>query len=99
MADEIKADYQKLEEVSKRFNALHDQAREMRSNISAAYIPVVDGGWEGKGSKAFIEEIRSSITPSLKNLEQALTDAGTVAKEISQKFRDSEQAASKIKRS
>lgn len=97
MVDEIKVDYQKLEEVSKRFNALHDQAREMRSNLSAAYFVLMDSGWEGKGSKAFAEEVRNVVAPSLKNLEQALTDAGTVAKEISQKFRDAEQAASKSK--
>jgi WXG100 family type VII secretion target len=96
MADRIEADYQKLADIKQRFEDLSQDVRDIRVHLRQASDPLVEGGWEGKGSSAFKQEMMNVIYPSLERLEKALADSGTTLNTIGQKFREAEEEAGKI---
>jgi WXG100 family type VII secretion target len=100
MADEIQADYDKLGQVSSRFNNQAQATREMTRKVRAAMQKLEQGGWIGRGADAFFKEMNGVVLPALKKMETALTTGAQVSKEISQKMRSAEEeACSPFKRS
>jgi WXG100 family type VII secretion target len=100
MADEIQADYDKLGQVSSRFNSQAQATREMTRKVRAAMQKLEQGGWIGRGADSFFAEMNGVVLPALKRMEVALTTGAQVSKEISQKMRSAEEeACSPFKRS
>lgn len=89
MSDEIRGDYDGLENVSKRFANQAQEVEEMFTKISTSMENLRDG-WIGRGSDAFFSEMESDIIPATNRLRDVLSDASDLTKEIAQKLQNAE---------
>lgn len=94
MAEEIRADYDKLGQVASRLDKQSQLINEMIRKVKADYQHLEQGGWIGRGADAFFQEMRSIVFPASQRLETALKTASQVTKEISQKVHQAEEEAS-----
>ena len=94
MADEIRADYDKLGQVASRFDKQAQQINEMIRKIKSDYEKLHGGGWIGMGAESFFQEMQSMVMPAAQRLEAALKTGSQVTKEISQRMRQAEEEAS-----
>jgi WXG100 family type VII secretion target len=94
MADEIRADYDKLGQVASRFDKQAQQINEMIRKVKADFQKLEQGGWIGRGADAFFQEMRGTVLPASQRLESALKTGSQVTKEIIQHVRSAEEEAS-----
>jgi len=93
MAEEIRADYDQLDEVANRFAKQAQVAEQLKKSLQSKMEPLENGDWIGQGSDAFFEEMNSDIMPAVERLIDVLQDASAVAKEIIQKLKQAEEEA------
>jgi len=93
MADEIKADYEQLEQVASRFSQQANVVHETHQNIRNSMQNLEDG-WIGRGSDAFFAEMQSTILPAIQRLQNALEEASQVTKAIVQTVQQADEEAS-----
>ncbi len=93
MAEQIEANYEVLEQVINKFNTLHADMGTTRTNLSNAYTPLMDGGWQGDAAKAHYEELDNEVGPQLKRLTDAFERALEATKQIAQTFEAAEEEA------
>jgi|SRR5215207_9747283 WXG100 family type VII secretion target len=94
MAEEIRADYDKLGQVASRFDKQAQQINEMIRKVKADFQKLQQGGWIGRGADAFFQEMNSTVLPASQRLESALKTGSQVTKEIVQHVRQAEEEAS-----
>lgn len=94
MADEIKAEYDQLEQVASRFSnqsqAMEDSLRDLRSKFEK----LEGGGWIGLGADAFIAEMNDEIIPAMTRLINALAEGNRLTNEVSRTIQAAEDEAS-----
>lgn len=93
MAEEIRADYDQLEEVSSKFAQQSQVAQQLKQTLKSNMDPLENGDWIGQGSDAFFQEMNGEIMPALARLIDVLQDANAVTKEIIQKLKQAEEEA------
>jgi WXG100 family type VII secretion target len=93
MADEIKADYEQLEQVASRFSNQAQAIHEMFEKIRCSMQNLQDG-WIGRGSDAFFAEMQSEVLPATQRLKDALEEAGQVTTTIIQTVQQADEEAS-----
>ncbi len=91
MFDEIRADYDQLDQVASQFANQSQAIQQMTQNIRGSMDPLEGGGWIGEAASSFYEEMASLVTPANERLEQALDEASRVTKQISQIVRQAEE--------
>ena len=96
MADQIKADYAQLEQVATRFSNQTQAVQEMIQHINSGLQPLQGGGWIGRGSDAFFNEMQDKVMPNSNRLVEALDEAQRAVKEIVQIMRQAEDEASAL---
>ena len=96
MADEIRADYDKLSQVASRFDKQAHLINEMLRKVKADMEKLEHGGWIGHGATDFFQEMHSLVLPAVQRLEGALHTGSQVTKEISEQMRRAEEEASSI---
>lgn len=94
MYDEIRADYDQLEQVASQFANQSQAIQQMSQNIRSSMDPLEGGGWIGRGADAFLAEMQSMVIPANERLEQALDEANRVTKQIVQIVRQAEEDSS-----
>jgi WXG100 family type VII secretion target len=94
MADEIKADYEELEQVASRFTNQAQAIQQMAQKVRSSYDRLEDGGWIGRGSDAFFAEMRGEIFPACQRFQDVLDEAGAATRDVVRDFRQAEQEAS-----
>ncbi len=94
MTDEIRADYDRLEQVSNHFANQAQAIQQMLQNVRGSMDPLVSGGWIGRGSDSFYAEMESEVLPANERLQQALDEASRVTKQIIQTVKQAEEEAS-----
>ncbi len=92
-AEEIRADYDQLAQVANRFNAQSQQIQQMTQNVQRS-METLRGGWEGRGSQAFFNEMQGKVLPGVGRLHQALGQAARVTQQIAQTVQQAEEEAS-----
>lgn len=92
--DEIRADYDALEQVANQFAAQSQAIQQMLQNVKSTMDPLLGGGWIGEGSDAFYSEMESVALPATQRLQQALEEASNVTKQIMQTVKQAEEDAS-----
>ena len=75
MAEEIRADYEELEQVASRFTNQCAQVQQMLQKVRGSMEKLEDGGWIGRGSDAFFNEMNGEVLPATERLLQALDPA------------------------
>ncbi len=94
MSDEIRADYDRLDQVANQFAGQSQAIQQMLQNVRNSMDPLEGGGWVGRGSNAFFEEMNSDVLPANERLQQALDEASRVTKQIVQTVKQAEEEAS-----
>lgn len=93
MTDEIRADYDRLEQVASQFANQSQAIQQMLQKVHGSMDPLESGGWIGRGSDAFFSEMQSEVLPATERLQQALDEANRVTKQIVQTVRHGEEEA------
>jgi WXG100 family type VII secretion target len=92
MADEIKADYSQLQQVSAQFNKNASTMSQMQQQVKGK-MSSLQGSWMGKGSEAFFSEMSDKVLPGVDRLIKALQEASKVTKQMAQVLQQAEQDA------
>jgi WXG100 family type VII secretion target len=93
MFDEVKADYDRLEQVANRFANSGQVVQQLLQNVKGSMDPLEGGGWVGRGSDAFFEEMNSEVLPASQRLQQAMEEANRVTRQIIQTMKQAEEEA------
>ncbi len=93
MADEIRVDYDRMEQVAAQFANQSQAIQQMLQKVRGSMDPLESGGWVGRGSDAFFAEMQSEVLPATERLQQALDEASRVTKQIVQTVRQAEEEA------
>jgi WXG100 family type VII secretion target len=93
MADEIKADYDQLEQIASKFANQSQEIQQMIQQVKGGMDKLYDD-WIGRGSRAFFSEMRGEVLPATLRLQQALEEANRVTKEIVQTMQQADEEAS-----
>jgi WXG100 family type VII secretion target len=93
MSDEIRADYNQLEQVSSRFQNQSQSIEQMCRTVQAS-MQKLESGWVGEGSQAFFQEMQSTILPAVNRLQTALSNASQATGTIAQTVKQAEEEAS-----
>lgn len=93
MSDEIKADYDQLENVASRFANQSQAIQQMLQKVRSS-MEKLDDAWEGRGRDAFFQEMQSEVLPASQRLQEVLDEASQVTKSIVQTVKQAEEEAS-----
>ncbi len=94
--DEVRADYEQLEQVANQFQAQSQAIQQMLQNVKGSMDPLVGGGWIGRGSDAFYAEMEGEVLPATQRLQAALEEASQATKKITQTMQQAEDNASAL---
>lgn len=92
--DEIRVDYDAMEQIANQFTVQCQAVGEMLQNVKGSMDPLVDGGWIGRGSDSFYAEMEQVVIPATQRLQQALEEASNVSRQIMQTVKQAEEDAS-----
>ncbi len=95
MADEIRGDYEQLQQVSQRFNAQAQAIEQMTQKVKQS-MSKLEGSWEGRGSDSFFREMTQLVLPGVTRLNKALAQAGQATAKIAQTLKQAEDEASSL---
>jgi WXG100 family type VII secretion target len=93
MSDEIRADYDQLESVAARLAHQSEAIQSMQQKIRGSMSKLENGGWIGRGSDAFFNEMNSVVLPAGQRLQNALQQASQDTKTIVQTIKQAEEEA------
>jgi WXG100 family type VII secretion target len=93
MSDEVRADYEQLEQVASRFANQSQEVQQMLQQVRSQ-MQKLQSDWIGRGSEAFFNEMESEVLPAVQRLQQAMDEANRVTKEIVQTMQQAEDEAS-----
>jgi WXG100 family type VII secretion target len=96
MANEVRADYQQLQQVSGQFSAQAQSIEDLQQKVRGSYSKLVDKGWIGQAATAFFGEMDQHILPSSDRLREALDHAGQITQQVAQSLKQAEQEASAL---
>jgi WXG100 family type VII secretion target len=93
MADEIRVDYDQMEQIASQFANQSQAIQQMLQKVRGSMDPLESGGWIGRGSDSFFSEMQGVVLPATERLQQALDEANRVTKQIVQTVRQAEEEA------
>ncbi len=94
MADEIRANYDELDDVATRFQNQSQAIQEMMQKVTSSMDKLENGGWIGRGSDAFFAEMHGEVLPAVTRLQNVLSEGSQVTKAIVKTMQQAEQEAS-----
>lgn len=93
MSDEIRADYDALEQVSSQFNNQAEAIQQMIQRVKASADVLIGGDWKGRGVDAFEREMSDLLFPATQRLQQAMEEASRTTADVSQTIQQAEEEA------
>jgi WXG100 family type VII secretion target len=96
MVDEIRADYEQLEQVANRFVNQSQAIEGMLRSVRSRFEKLEQGDWIGLGADAFFAEMRGEVLPAVTRLIEALAEGSQVTKEIGQHMQQAEDQGSAV---
>jgi WXG100 family type VII secretion target len=90
----IQADYDELSQIANQFAQESSAAEQLMNQIQNLVGQLEGGGWIGRGAQAFYSEMHDEVEPGLRRMVQALEDASSAIKQISDLISQAEQEAS-----
>jgi len=94
MADEIRANYEQLENVAARLARQSQATQDMLQKVRGSMSKLENGGWIGRGSDAFFQEMNGVVLPATQRLQNVLQEASQVTKTIVETVKKAEEEAS-----
>ena len=90
--DEIRADYEALEQIAQRFASQADAIGQTLQLVTGR-MQTLQGTWKGRGSNAFFAEMGDEVLPAVNRLYEALAEAARTTGQIAQTLRQAEEEA------
>jgi WXG100 family type VII secretion target len=94
MANKVQAKYDELDQISGRLSEGSNRVSEMQAKLRSQIDVLQGGGWIGRGSDAFYNEMEDTVLPAVKKLEDALENASKVLRQAADRLKSAEQEAS-----
>jgi WXG100 family type VII secretion target len=94
MTEVIRVDYEALQQVAEKFGQQAEAIVAMLTAVRGSMNPLEGGGWIGKGSDAFFNEMNSDILPAVQRLAEALGEANQVTNKIVSFMQQADEEAS-----
>jgi len=91
--DEVKADYDQLEQVASKFASQSQAAEQILQQVRSSMEPLESGGWIGRAASEFFNEMYSEVLPACQRLISVLNDAAQATKDISETLHRAEDEA------
>ncbi len=95
MGDEIKADYDQLEQIASRFSNQAQVIEQLLGTLRCS-MQNLQGGWIGRGSDAFFGEMDDEVIPAILRLQDALQQGSEVTRMIINIMQQADQEASTL---
>jgi WXG100 family type VII secretion target len=99
MADKTQVDYDQLQSFIKAFQSEAEEYQALSKETNNKVEELHNGGWVGRGSDAFFEEMHNEILPAVQRLVRALQQAGQITREIAEIFNNAEEESQSFFRS
>lgn len=94
MADEIRADYNQLEDIASRFGNQSQAVNDTLQSVRTSMGPLEDGGWIGRAADSFFDEMQAEVIPAVQRLLENLAEANRAVRDIAETMRQAETEAS-----
>lgn len=94
MSNEVRGVYGDLEQVATRFASARADVADTLQRVRSAMDPLENGSWIGRGSDAFVREMRGEVLPAVQRLQQSLGEASRITNTIVQTLRQADEEAS-----
>jgi WXG100 family type VII secretion target len=83
MANEVQADYERLQQAAQRFQSQAKTIQDMEKWVKRSFGRV-QASWEGKGATAFFQEMNTILLPGITRLHQAFATTAQITGRIAQ---------------
>jgi WXG100 family type VII secretion target len=94
--DKVRADYDTLNQIAKRFGQEAEATQKSIRNLQQAVDTLRQGDWIGQGANKFYSEFDSAVLPSLERLQGALETASQTTDKFEQLLREAEAMAARL---
>jgi WXG100 family type VII secretion target len=94
MSDEIRANYEQLDNIASRLANQSQAIQAMLQKVKGSMSKLQNGGWIGQGADAFFQEMNGVVLPASQRLQNVLQEASQVTKTIGQTMKQAEEEAS-----
>jgi WXG100 family type VII secretion target len=94
--DEIRADYEQLEQIANRFATQAQVIQTLLQRVRASKETLVNEGWKGLGVNAFSAEMNDEVLPATMRLLQALDEASMATRDTIRTMQSAEEEASAL---
>lgn len=89
----VQVDYDQLEQIAQRLARSAEATSDLDRRLRQAVAALADGGWIGRGSDAFFQDMSTEVLPAHTRLITALHEGVAVTRQISQTMRQAEAEA------
>jgi len=96
MSNEIRADYEELENLASRFAHQSEATQQLLEKVRSRMDPLRNGGWEGRAAERFFGEMDGEVIPVSQKLQAVLENGSQITRAIIQMVRQAEEEASSL---
>ncbi|MBX0329901.1 WXG100 family type VII secretion target [Oscillochloris sp. ZM17-4] len=93
MTDQVQVNYEQMNDVSSRFAKQSDTVQSLLQMLLGKLDPLKGGSFMGQAADAFYAEMDDVLLPSVRKLQELLSEANVVTKEVSQIFQKADSEA------
>ncbi len=94
--DRVQADYAELEAIARQFDREGQDVERLLMRIRTLVEALERGGWQGRGARAFYDEMYAEVLPALRRLHDAMYQASDTTTHIVHILRNAEQEAGRL---
>ena len=93
MADQIRLQYDEMNQISTKFTTSADVIQELMTRLTNQMGELQGGSWIGQGADAFYSEMQEIVLPAVRKLSEALETSGTLTQQIVRTVQEAEEEA------
>lgn len=95
MANEIRADYERLQQIAQRFSKQAEQTHQTTQKVKQG-MGRLQQSWEGKAADAFFREMNGVFLPGITRLQKAFTETAQTVTRIAKVINEAETTAANL---
>ncbi len=92
----VQCNYEQMGQAADTFARESQQTQQLSQQVNQLVSNLQGGGWIGKGAQAFFQEQQELVAPAMQRLVNALEDASSAAKKISDTLQQAENEAGSL---
>jgi WXG100 family type VII secretion target len=95
-APTVRSNYDELKNIAQSFSQQAESLNTMNQNLQGNVDTLQGGDWIGQGAQAFYKEFGDTVMPTLKRLQNAMSESARITQQISQVMKEAEDNASRV---